>query len=268
VIKGGASTGNGDGGNIILAPGVSRKNGLQGRIILGNDVQSGLQASFDMVLSRPILLSGDGGETFLRGQSSQNGDAGSLTVRAGQVPTNAVESVAGTLYLSPGISETRDFGKIFLGSPKASDLDITRYTIPSFGGATAIRGQNSTQGNGGDLVIRAGNSGGNGNGGSLHFVPGDTPVTPAGQIIWGLETDYVNVGREPINGGGLPTTIVGQDSVAGDGGDFILRAGNGNIGGGDAILSAGDGIFGAGGDTTILGGNGPLQGGDVVFFCW
>jgi len=122
-------------------------------------------------------------------------------------------------------------------------------------------GQPSLDGNGGDLFLQAGNSGGNGRGGNIHFVPGTTPVTNNDNIFLGLQLDLIHIVRPDSLGPGFGTFIYGQDSAE-SGGDLDIFAGDGSDGG-DLILTAGDGTFALGGAVNIAGGYGTETGGDI-----
>jgi len=256
LFNAGDSTGDGIGGDIILIPGQA-SNGNHGKIYLGTD-SSNAAASFPLEIQRPDLVSGNGGDTIIQGQNTQSGPAGDLYILSGQ----STGLQGAPLYLIPG-DANQDFdnneeqGDIVFGSSMAADLLITRDPSINTGGTTLLSGQNSDDGNGGDLFLAAGDSGGNGNGGDLILRPGFTPYTPGefgvpqGQIYLGDQVDNLLITREPRDGGGLDTVISGQVGKASQGGDLFFYGGSGASNGGDL---------------TVQGGNSPFEEGDTLSF--
>ena len=265
IFNAGDSYTNGMGGNLILAPGLSADDDdVHGRILFGTPVQG--DADFDLIIGRPTLKVGTAGDTFFEGQHTQNGDAGDIILRAGHVALNGT-GAGGDVYIIPGLNYANfEQGSIFIGNPASTNLTLTRFRIASIGGDTTYLGQDSTNGEGGDLYFRAGKALTAGNGGSIHLVPGTIPLdnVQVGQIYFGQSADDIELTRLPTTGGGQDTFIIGQEGMAALGGDLHLIAGEG-LTGGDLIAAGGPGFPFAGGNVQITGGEGNYNGGNVVF---
>jgi hypothetical protein len=278
VFAPGDSTGDGDGGDFIVVPGISA-GGNHGHIFFGTngDVADTGVADFDLTIGRPHLEFGDGGDTFFKGQSTRNGNAGNLNILAGQGSNGAA------LRLIPGDADQEsgaleEQGDIILGNEEPAELVITRSQSNTNGGDTFFEGQASVADNthGGDFYVKAGDSKGNGNGGSIHLLPGSnpgsltTPVISAGNIFVGELVDDLTLTRVPRNGAGLDTFIVGQGGAATQGGDLFFRGGNGGTTGGDLVVRGGDATldpfdhaFDVGGGVIVASGNGQIDGGNI-----
>merc|ERR1712137_971325 len=273
----GDSTAGGNGGDLIIVPGLS-PNGNHGHIYFGSD-EPGLEN--DIAIQRPLALTGNGGDTIFAGQSSQNGDAGNLNILAGQ------GAIGGSLSLIPGDANQdsgilEEQGDIILGNPDSHELRIIRSESNTFGGDTIWEAQHSANSDGGHFIIKAGDSKGNGNGGSIHLQPGSNPGDResagvlAGDIILGDLVDDLLVTREPRNGGGLDTYIYGQSGAATQGGDLFLNGGQGTTLGGNVIVRGGSvnvpaplpnsNAFDVGGGVFLASGNGQISGGNINIY--
>lgn len=258
VVAAGDSTGSGAGGNIVLSVGLS-SSGLPGELILGTDQQG--FSDFDLIITRPDLISGTAGTTSFFGQSTNQGSGGDLWLQAGNV--DAGNGTPGDLVLQPGASEANVVGDILLGSTAAADLTVTRFPVSAPGGDTFFSGQSSIGGAGGDLFLRAGNAGNTGDGGDLWLQPGSTVGGTIGSIVWGQAADALTVSRPTTTGPGTTTTINGQASTAGNGGDLVFQSGSGSGNGGNLNLNSGAGNGGFGGSVQIFGGDGTSAGGSI-----
>merc|ERR1712000_727887 len=264
----------GDGGDLIVIPGLSG-NGNHGSIYFGTN-EDGL-SDFDLTIGRPSLVSGAGGDTFFKGQSTQNGDAGDLNILSGQGPNGSA------LRLIPGDANgdytLEEQGDIILGNPDSADLSIVRSESNVSAGPTFFVGQESTGEEGGDVFLAAGSAHGNGNGGNLYLAPGSNPESPgqsgvpAGDIFIGDLVENLVLTRQPRDGGGLDTYIVGQNGTSSQGGDVFLTAGSGGTFGGTVSLRGGselldtddyDFAFPIGGDVIVESGTGAVDGGDIL----
>jgi len=271
-IAAGDSLADGDGGDLIIVPGLSA-SGNHGSILFGS-AEPG-ESDFDIIVGRPRLNRGNGGDTFFVGQNTVNGPAGDLYIQGGQ------GSNGGSLFIVPGDAD-QDFGNIeeqgdiIFGDDKAANLDITRSPSSGTGGETLFEGQSSDENRGGDMYIRAGNSEGTGNGGNVILRPGSNPATPgqagvpSGDIIWGDQVEDLTVTRVARDGGGLDTCINGQPGDASQGGDLFFIAGQGNTLGGDLLVQGGQQVvdsdisFAVGGSVEIHAGDGQIDGGAIT----
>lgn len=258
VVAAGDSTGSGQGGNIVLSVGLS-DSGAPGQLFLGTDQQG--FSDFDLIVTRPDLISGTAGSTSFFGQSTNQGAGGDLWLQAGNVDSG--NGIPGDLVLQPGASEANVVGDIFIGSDIAADLHFTRFPVSAPGGDTFFTGQSSVAGSGGDLFLRAGNAGNTGSGGDLWLQPGATVGGTIGAIVWGQAADALTVSRPVSTGAGTTTTILGQNASAGSGGNLVFQAGSGSLDGGDLNLTAGAGTGGVGGSLLFTAGNGNSFGGSI-----
>mmetsp|Transcript_13217 Transcript_13217/g.22632 ORF Transcript_13217/g.22632 Transcript_13217/m.22632 type:complete len:687 (-) Transcript_13217:39-2099(-) len=192
---------------------------------------------------RRVPSDANGGSTYFVGQSGA--------------------ATGGDLILEPG--DGASVGRIWLGSSRANDLFFGRNSISANddGGIIEFVGQDSFNGNGGNLFFDGGNSGAVGTGGDIILAPGLSRLDGnAGRMIIGspktFEADHdVVVGRPPIVSGTAGQTIYqGQTTDSGIGGSFYLSAGDvlsgvGNPG--DLILTPG--VDSTGQATVLLGKN-------------
>merc|ERR1711862_445860 len=192
---------------------------------------------------RRVPSDANGGSTYFVGQSGA--------------------ATGGDLILEPGYGAS--VGRIWLGSSRANDLFFGRNSISANddGGIIEFVGQDSFNGNGGNLFFDGGNSGAVGTGGDIILAPGLSRLDGnAGRMIIGspktFEADHdVVVGRPPIVSGTTGQTIYqGQTTDSGIGGSFYLSAGDvlsgvGNPG--DLILTPG--VDSTGQATVLLGKN-------------
>ena len=197
-------------------------------------------------------------------------------------------AIGGSLSLIPGDADQdsgflEEQGDIILGNPDSHNLRIVRSEAVGDGGDTIWEGQDSATNEGGDFFIHAGDSKGNGNGGSIHLLPGSNPGdrenfgTLVGQIFVGDLVTDLTITREPRNGGGLDTLIHGQSGAATQGGDLYLLGGDAedlqSLGGDVAIRGGSVNVvtpdplaFDVGGGVLIESGNGQISGGSVNIY--
>merc|ERR1712137_316739 len=222
-LNGGKSDVFGFGGDIHLVPGLSALDGTPGKLIVGSPV--GPQIAHDLIMGRPPLASGNGGITTYQGQTTTDGLGGSIYLRAGDVVSGTGNP--GDLILTAGLDAANEQTIVF-GKATATRLNLRRVETVDAGFATILTGQNTTNGIGGDLRIRAGTSG---------SVTGNT-----GNIVLGVATDALDILRPSITSGtaGL-TTISGQDALEGVGGDLFLVGADGLSQGGDVVIEGGFG---------------------------
>merc|ERR1712063_155644 len=125
------------------------------------------------------------------------------------------------------------------------------------GGPTWLIGQTSTGGDGGDLIIEAGQ--GTTSNGDLYLSPGfSNQATPSGTIFWGTndgEPELRVVRPVSKDNPAHDTRFIGQSNSGGAGGDLVIEGGDG-FGGGDVHLQAGFGEEDYGGEVVIRGGDG------------
>ena len=281
IFATGDSSRDGKGGDLIVVPGLGAQ-GEHGHIYFGADESvEAVSSAFDLIIGRPPLLVGNGGDTFFHGQDAENGDAGNINILAGHGPTGAA------LVLSPGDADQdtgvlEEQGTIFLGNEESGELAVVRSVALNGAGGTTFYTAQSVTGTGavgGDLYIAPGDSKTNGNGGSLHLLPGSNPATPgqfgvpAGQIFLGDLVGDLTITREPRDGGGLDTWIFGQGGAGTQGGDlFFIGGASGSLGGdvfvtgGDATPDAYDNAFDVGGAVVMESGNGQIDGGSINMY--
>lgn len=268
----GDSTSNGNAGDIVLDVGNS-PNGAAGNIILGNEQQP----AYPLNVYRPALQNGGpGGSTYLSGQSTNDGKAGNLYLKAGGVVNGVAVGVGtpGNIIIFPGINNPGIQGDIILGRSTPVNLIVRRYPFifNGAGGNTFFNALDSAVTNrGGDLYLQAGDGGNIGNGGNVYLQLGDlstpNPITQNGQIFWGSETTplTLTVTRANSIGSGASTNILGQQSQSGNGGALKIIAGQGSTNGGNLDLTAGSGSLSDGGSVTFTGADGTLGGGSISF---
>merc|ERR1712137_643393 len=236
------------GGDLILEPG-------SGATTVG-DIYLGSQRNSDLFFGRSALSSyGNGGITTYQGQTTTDGLGGSIYLRAGDVVSGTGNP--GDLILTAGLDAANEQTIVF-GKATATRLNLRRVETVDAGSATILTGQNTTNGIGGDLRIRAGTSGTAG--GSLYLVPGSSVTGNTGNIVLGVATDALDILRPSITSGtaGL-TTISGQDALEGVGGDLFLVGADGLSQGGDVVIEGGFGTS-AGGTVSITSGSGTVAG--------
>jgi len=191
----------------------------------------------------------------------------------------------GVLRIIPGDAD-QDSGDqeeqadIILGNPDNHLLRITRSVANNNAGVTTLAGQDTTLPPGGDFFLKAGDARHNGNGGSLHLLPGSRPgqaptfadAVSGGSIFVGDLVDDLTITREARFGGGLDTYIMGQESAATQGGDLFFLGGNGQDIGGDVrvvgglSLGADSNAQSVGGGIIIESGNGQINGGNINIY--
>jgi len=254
--------GNNRGGDIIFNPGLASAlqgvSGFRGRFYLGSPADG---ANVPMYIQRPEITNSDSaGATFVSGQNS-TGTAGSLTFLGGDGSTRG-----GSVYLQPGTSGNKQGRIVFLSEADGStdlrlvrELDTDSEEIGA--GPTWFIGQTATNGDGGDLIIQAG-EGASVSNGDLYLSPGASPLTGStGTIYWGTNdgTPSLNIVRPDTNDSPAHDTIFrGASSTGGNGGDLRLFAG-------DAAAQSDSFASGAGGDVLILGGQAEEDYGGEVF---
>jgi hypothetical protein len=186
----------------------------------------------------------------------------------------------GDLAIIPGLSSTSQ-GRIYVGSSTVGkalgDLHIRRLEVYTSAGDTIFQGQDTNEGTTitpGDLFLQAGNGVGSGSsaGGNIWIMPGTSEKGTAGSIIWGNAARDLTVTRNPDYnvGSGVnneDTTLQGQNSLSGSGGDYNFFGGDGNDAGGILQLFGGqddDDSSGVnGGDVSISAAAGRVNGGSV-----
>ena len=273
------SSANRVGGDILLDVGLSTHNGLPGRIILGTDVAG--ESGFDLIIRRPPSpANSNGGDTSFIGQdsSSPSGYAGGdLYLQAGDLTGGA--GSPGDLAVVPGRSSTEQ-GDIFIGSQTTNralgDLHVRRLDVYQSAGDTFFQGQDTNEGAGatpGDLYLVAGEGqGAASTGGDIWIMPGTSEKGTPGNIIWGNSAHSLIVTRNPaiaLGGGAIgTTTLQGQTSTFGSGGDYNFAAGDGNDAGGTLLLTGAtgvpsNGVANNGGDASFSAGTGNANGGSV-----
>ena len=196
-------------------------------LILGDgtsDVQNLEQYSND-----PGISPFNGGNTTIQGQNGR--------------------LFGGNLVFSPGVpigTEHRQFpGKVVLGVDRDNqDLFISRYdTEIGNAGAWIFNGQDS-HGSGGDLLLAAGTSWNNNQGGDIVLAPGKGDGG-WGRVLLGDPLDGPNVPyhvvRPPVTGSEIAgdTYYYGQDTINALAGDTYLVAGDGSAGAGNIYLEPG-----------------------------
>merc|ERR1712130_775508 len=161
---------------------------------VANDVYFGeLSATSNRVITRFPATGANGGSTYFVGQDAA--------------------ATGGDLLLQPG--DGVDIGNIFVGTDRNSDLFFGRNALSNGddGGITTFSGQDSLNGNGGDIVFNGGFSGTRAYGGEITLSPG---LTSGGDVH-----------------------LSGGDGQNVEGGDFVLTGGNGFNLGGELIFKAG-----------------------------
>ena len=292
-ISAGDATGAFTGGDIILATGLGNTVStidptgaggaglINGNIILGPAGFSpdyGQRLNFDLHITRPpITDASDAGDTIILGQltRSDNTVAGDLIFTAGDGSDKG-----GDLYLQPGeardsaLLATENQGIIYVGGFEDNeDLLITRFSrsIAGTPGNLYLTGQNSVDGNGGDIYFVTG-------GGPssellaavLHLQVG-SGVGSGGRIIWDTQLANANfpddlyIKREPNLNAGTSTTIQGQTNTAvtDNGGNVDINAGDGFTFGGSVNFFGGKGHGNNGGSINVAAGTGSASAGDI-----
>merc|ERR1712063_3877 len=263
IIAAGMPAGDNRGGDIVLNPGLASSfdgvAGFRGRFYLGSPADG---ANVPLYIQRPeITNSNSAGATFVSGQNSTSGTAGALTLLGGDC-----SSQGGSVYLEPGTSGNKQ-GKIIFrsGANGPTDLRLVREIDTGSddldAGATWFMGQTVTNGDGGDLILEAG-EGSEVSNGDLYLSPGEAVGTvQSGTIFWGTNegNPSLNIVRpETSDSPAHDTVFRGADSTGSSGGDL-------NLLGGDAAAPSGTFANGAGGDILILGGQGEEDYGGEVF---
>ena len=195
--------------------------------------RSGSGYAFDPAFTGGVAMADGGDINLYAGQATGEGEGGNVEIFAGNAG-DGPDSTAGYVYIKGGDSD------------EAENSDAGDVTIFGGGGSSGIGGSDGgslylgaghagDDGEGGDIIIRAGDTD-NGNG-STGFVPkaGIIEIT-AGNSECGVEVD----------GGHI--TILSGSAVTnkGGGGDLNLQTGHGGFGDGS----------GAGGDVNITCGYG------------
>ena len=220
------------GGNVVLLPGYASIGTNHGQVVFGRSSPDNL------LITRSATSAAVGGQTQFFGQSSTTGQGGDLYLRAGAA-TNAA-GTGGNLWLIPGYSLQGGVnGDIVLGgsndaSQPEFDLTVRRPDAPVLNaGTTTIAGQNALNGNGGDLVLAAGNGAGGGIqgvtgpfGGDVVLLPGVATNTYGNIVLGRNDNDELYVTRAPSISDAGATYFKGQDSSLGQGGDVRIIAGN------------------------------------------
>jgi len=269
VLQAGHGT-SGDGGNLVIATGEAPDEIDYGTIILGGASFPGdhnQREDFDYVATRPpIRESRDAGDTFIRGQSTSNSNCQELLFIGGDGSTG---SSAGSVVVAPGFTEeTQQQGTLFFGRPDdiGDAITMSRQSppVPGDAGDTFVVAQSSILADGGDLFLQAGSSGVAGTAGSIFLETGLAAPTPnGGDIFWGQAGDDLVVHRVVAATTAASTTsILGQPSNAGNGGDLVINSGAGTLGG-DINLFAADSVVN-GGSVNINAATGSTNGGAVV----
>merc|ERR1712137_316174 len=231
---------NADGG-IDVSDGLFTTNPITGDIFVDNSLHVlgtyilGTNEPEDRFIRRLPTFAREGGDTVFQAQD------GTVT--------------GGDLILNPGwetscVDQCND-GSIFLGPNTNDNIRVIRPTTLAAGARTTYLGQQSPNGDGGDLVFAAGDSTAAGNGGNLIVIPGFSANANHGRIYFGTDQGTFNyplaIQRPAIaTGNGGDTFFVGQSTQNGNAGNLNILAGQGTNGGvlriipGDADQDSGD----------------------------
>ena len=134
-----------------------------------------------------------------------------------------------------------------------------------------LTGQNSVDGNGGDVHFVTGGGPAATTAAILHLQVG-AGVASGGRIIWDTQLANANfpddlfIKREANLNAGTSTTIQGQTNtaVSNDGGDVVINSGNGFTFGGSVNFFGGKGHGNNGGSINVAAGAGSATAGDIA----
>lgn len=242
------------GGDLVLAPGISYGSTTKGEILLGTDNPADVGVNQDLLVTRSAIGGSDGGVTTFAGQDTANSMGGDVYLVAGSGATTP-----GDIFLQPGESNGIT-GNINLGDASNYQLDISVISAANLAGDLYIRAQDFQSSQGGDLHLT---SGGGVNAGDIYFVSGNNPANNgAASVLLGAPLTGLSILRpDTSSNAGSTTTFAGQYSPSGVGGDVEIIAGSDS--GGEVVIIAGQGNLG--GDIEITAGSGGAAGGNISF---
>jgi len=206
--------------------------------------RSGSGYAFDPAFTGGVAMADGGDINLYAGQATGEGDGGNVEIFAGNAG-DGPDSNAGYVYIKGGDSneaENSDAGDVVINA----GLGIMGIGGSDGGNLFLGAGHAGDDGEGGDIIIKAGDTD-NGDG-STGFVPkaGDISITAGNS----------EAGVVDVNGGDI-TILSGRGTVNGRGGDLNLQTGRGSVGdgtgrGGDVNITCGYGVGGASGRIRLL----------------
>lgn len=280
-IQGGAST-VGVGGNIYITGGATSDatKASGGVTVAGgityetNGIAGGVSVSGGAAQGGSPGTGGTAGAISIAGGTGGWGAGGTVSIIAGGgwvsggeigisagTATAGGGGVGGNISLSAGRSEgTNDGGSITIEAGRADETGA--------GGAVTIKsGRNNedpydTGGDGGNILIESGVSGGDGNtSGEINITSGNGDYVGAITLQSGNASDGYG-GDINVLGGGSINSEMDPDKV---GGVVTISGGYGNYAhGGNVVLNGGSGSSYYGGHIMLNGGSGSVSGGNIV----
>lgn len=280
-IQGGAST-VGVGGNIYITGGATSDatKASGGVTVAGgityetNGIAGGVSVSGGAAQGGSPGTGGTAGAISIAGGTGGWGAGGTVSIIAGGgwvsggeigisagTATAGGGGVGGNISLSAGRSEgTNDGGSITIEAGRADETGAGgSITIKS-----GINNESSyeTGGNGGNILIESGVSGGDGNtSGEINITSGNGDYVGAITLQSGNASDGYG-GDINVLGGGSINSEMDPDKV---GGVVTISGGYGNYAhGGNVVLNGGSGSSYYGGHIMLNGGSGSVSGGNIV----
>merc|ERR1712130_344704 len=176
---------------------------VQGTVFLGDN------STQDRYVRRVFTAAQQGGDTIISAQTGTS-SGGNLLIVPG-IATDC-QDPSGDAFTAC------NDGSIFLGRQTNDNIEVTRPTASGSAARTTYNGQDSINGDGGDILFNAGDSTGDGIGGDIILIPGQASNGNHGKIYLG--TDSSNAAAS------FPLEIQRPDLVSGNGGDTIIQGQN------------------------------------------